>query len=68
MSLELADARIKITHETDAVLEAIHRASGRDRSEIAREVLHAWAEKQIAESVLTMKLLHAKGLSGSAGE
>lgn len=68
MSLELADARIKITQETDAVLEAIHRASGRDRSEIAREVLHAWAEKQIAESVLTMKLLEAKGLSGRGGE
>lgn len=68
MSLELTDARIKITQETDAVLEAMHRASGKDRSEIAREVLHAWAEKQIAESVLTMKLLQAKGLTGSAGE
>lgn len=67
MSLELADARIKITQETDAVLEAIHRASGRDRSEIVREVLHAWAEKQIAESVLTMKLLEAKGLAGRDG-
>lgn len=68
MSLELADARIKITQETDAVLEAIHRATGRDRSEIAREVLHQWAEKQITESVLTMKLLEAKGLSGRVGE
>lgn len=68
MSLDLADARIKITQETDAVLEAMHRATGRDRSEIAREVLHAWAEKQIHESVLTMQLLKAKGLTGSAGE
>lgn len=68
MSLELADARIKITQETDAVLEAMHRATGRDRSEIAREVLHTWAEKQITESVLTMQLLQAKGLTGRAGE
>lgn len=65
MSLELTDARIKITIETDAVLEAMHRASGRDRSEIAREVLHEWASKQIMESALTMKLLKANGISGS---
>lgn len=65
MSLELTDARIKITLETDVVLEAKHRASGRDRSEIAREVLHAWAEKELMESELTMKLLKANGISGS---
>jgi hypothetical protein len=67
MSLELLDARIKITPETDAVLEAVHRATGKDRSEIARDVLHTWAENHIAESVLTMQLLKAKGLSGSGG-
>ena len=40
MSAELKDFRGKITSETDAVLEAINRADGRDKSEIAREVLH----------------------------
>lgn len=68
MSLELTDARIKITLETDAVLEAKHRATGRDRSEIAREVLHAWAEKEIHEAALTTQLLKAKGISGRDGE
>lgn len=43
MSLPLIDFRGKITHETDAVLEALHQACGRDRSEIVREVLADWA-------------------------
>lgn len=64
--LELVDARIKITPETDCVLEAESRASGKDRSEIAREVLNAWAEKRIHESVLLHKLLEGKGLSGES--
>lgn len=68
MSLELVDARVKITQVTDCVLEAESRASGKDRSEIVREVLNAWAEKKVHESVLLNKLLDAKGLSGIVGE
>lgn len=64
--LELVDARIKITPETDCVLESVHRATGKDRSEIAREVLHDWAKQHIEESNVLNKLLEGKGLSGES--
>lgn len=64
MSAELKDFRGKITGETDAVLEAINRASGRDKSEIAREVLHKWAIDQIHTASLITKLADPKGTAG----
>lgn len=39
MSEELKDLRTKVTRRTNAVLEALNRATGRDKSEIAREIL-----------------------------
>lgn len=54
MSQELKDFRGKITAETNAALEAESRISGRDRADIAREILHSWAVKKIhAASILT---------------
>ena len=47
MSIPLIDFRGKITPETDAVLEAIQRSTGRDKSEIAREWMHKIAEREI---------------------
>ncbi len=67
MSLELIDARIKITHEADAVLEALSRTTGRDRSEIAREALDAWAKGKIHEANVLAGMLSTKGLTGIAG-
>lgn len=67
MSLPLIDFRGKITHETDAVLDAIHQATGRDRSEIARDALHAWAELKIHEASLIDSRLRREGLRGIAG-
>lgn len=67
MSAELKDFRGKITTETDAVLEAINRADGRDKSEIAREVLHQWAMSRIHEATILDRLLQAEGLKGIAG-
>lgn len=75
MSIPLVDFRGKITHETDAVLEALHQASGRDRSEIVREVLADWATGKIHEASLIDLRLKREGLrgidggaAGSAGE
>jgi hypothetical protein len=65
MSLDLKDARIKITTETDCVLEAINRVSGRDRSEIVREVMHRWAMEKIHESSVLGSLLAREGLSAA---
>jgi len=64
MSAELKDFRGKITPETDAVLEAINRTTGRDKSEIAREVLHKWASEQIEVAMVLDRLMRAEGLPG----
>lgn len=65
MSIDLKDFRGKITPETDAVLEAINRAGGIERSEIARNVLHEWALQKINEASVLNKLLASEGMLGS---
>lgn len=67
MGIELKDFRGKVTPETDAVLEGISRATGQDRSEIARNVLHKWALEQIHAATVTHRLLQAEGLAGIDG-
>lgn len=66
MSLPLADLRARVTLRTDAVLEARHRSTGRDKSEIAREVLDAWAELEIHASNMLQKTLLREGIDGEA--
>lgn len=64
--IELKDFRGKITPEADCVLEAESRASGKERQEIVREILHAYALQKIdAHSVLT-RLLDAQGIGGES--
>lgn len=67
MGIELKDFRAKVTPETDAVLEGISRATGQDRAEVARAVLHEWAMKQIHAASVTHRLLLAEGLAGIDG-
>jgi hypothetical protein len=67
MSIELTDFRGKITAETHAVLEAVSRTSGRDRSEIVREHMHVWAMEQIHAATVLQGLLRAQGLRGIDG-
>lgn len=62
MSLPLVDFRGKVTPETDAVLEAIQRSTGRDKSEIAREWLHRIALKEIGAAIELQKILEREGL------
>lgn len=64
MSTPLKDFRGKVTAETDAVLEALNRTTGKDKSEIAREVLHRWASEQIHAASVMHRLLQAEGLPG----
>lgn len=61
MSEPLKDFRAKITNEADCVLEALNRATGRDKSEIAREVLHNWALGQIQAASLIKRFLRDEG-------
>lgn len=61
MSLPLIDVRGKITHRTDAVLDALHLATGRDRSELMREALDEWAGLKIHEASLIDQRLRREG-------
>ena len=66
MSEPLKDFRGKITRETDVALQAEARLSGRDRADIAREILHSWAAKKLHEASVLADLALAQGISGSA--
>ena len=67
MSIELKDFRGRITPETDAALDGISRATGQDRQEIVRDILHGWAMKQIHAASVMHRLLQAEGLKGIDG-
>jgi hypothetical protein len=68
VSTELKDFRGKITIETHVALEAEARVSGRDRADIAREILHAWAAKKLHEASVLSGLALAEGIAGSPRE
>jgi len=67
VAAELKDLRAKITPRTNAVLEAINRATGRDKAEIAREILDKWAAEQIHAASLIDRMLAVEGEAGIAG-
>jgi hypothetical protein len=64
MGIELKDFRGRITPEADCVLEAEARVTGKDRQEIVREILHAWAMERIHGASVLNQLLRAEGLRG----
>ena len=61
MSADLHDYRGRITAETHCALEAISRATGQDRQEIVRDLLHKWATEQIHAASVMHRLLQAEG-------
>jgi hypothetical protein len=63
MSLPLRDFRGKISVESDVVLESLHRATGKEKSEIARDVLHEWACRQLEAASVMAKLSAVEGIS-----
>lgn len=65
MSIPLIDLRAKITIETDAVLEAVHRSTGKDKSEVVRDILNKWALSEIHASSLLMSILKSQGISSA---
>jgi predicted DNA-binding protein len=64
MSAPLVDFRGKLTPESDAALDAVARNSGRDKSEIVREIMHSWALEKINEARLLNKALTVAGFAG----
>lgn len=67
MAADLKDFRGKITAETDTALEAESRTSGRERADIAREILHAWAVRKIHDATVLASLARSQGLLGESG-
>lgn len=65
MADELRDLRAKITVQTDAVLDAMSRVRGVDRTEVVREVLHKWALEHVAISTLIDARLRAEGMDAA---
>lgn len=65
MSLPLIDLRAKVTPEADAVLEAIQRSTGKDKSEVVRDVLHKWAVQEIHAASVLHNILHREGITGA---
>lgn len=63
MSAELKDLRTKISIETHCWLEAEARATGRDKPEIVRDILHKHALQKIREADILDGLLKAEGVS-----
>jgi len=65
VALELKDVRWKITGLAWCYLEAESRSTGRDQSEIARVILHEWAENKHRAAIEAEKLLRGEGIAGS---
>ena len=60
---ELIDFRLNVTVETDHYFEALSKATGRCKKELAREELHKLAVKLIHETNIASSYLHSKGLA-----
>jgi len=68
VAADLKDFRGKITALTWCYLEAEHRVSGQDQSEIVREIMHEWAERKHHAAIEAQKLLEAEGIAGNIRE
>ncbi|HET7663875.1 MAG TPA: hypothetical protein VFK31_09580 [Rhodanobacteraceae bacterium] len=67
MGVELKDFRGRITPETHCVLESESRATGRERQEIVRDILHDWALQRIKGASVLDRLLRVEGIEGIGG-
>lgn len=65
MSLPLRDLRTKVSIDTDCALEARARILGKDKAEVARDVLHAWALQEIRAARVVDALLKANNCNGA---
>jgi hypothetical protein len=65
MASDLRDLRTKVSDQTDIALEAHARATGKDKAEIAREILHAWGVEQFHIATLMNRLSRGQGFMGA---
>lgn len=66
MSDPLRDLRAKITTRTWCFLDGEARATGKDLSELVRDILSEWSEVRLHAHIEAHKLLLSEGELGSA--
>lgn len=66
MAVELIDFRTKITVETASVFDAISHATGKDRAEIAREVLAEGAAAELHKATVIVRVCSSEGTGAAA--
>ena len=64
MCTDFADLRAKINRRADAVLTAKSAATGKDKSELVREILDEWAAQELHAATVMHRLLRSEGLAG----
>ncbi len=65
---ELRDVRAKITAVSDQMLDACSRSSGKDKSELIREIVHAWYLNKWNEHQMIARLFRGReGADGAPG-
>lgn len=64
---ELRDYRGRISVLADVAIDAEAKSTGRERQEIVREILDAWAVQKVHAASLLQAALDAEGLSGIVG-
>jgi hypothetical protein len=65
MASDLRDLRTKVSERADIALEAHARAQGKDKAEIARQVLDAWGVEQFHIATLMGRLSRGQGFMGA---
>lgn len=68
MSVDLRDFRGKITRLAWCCIEARHRATGKEHSEIVREILDDWARVERHAAIEQQNLVASEGIKGNGRE
>lgn len=66
MAADLLDLRAKVTVQTHCALTAYSRAHGVDLSELVRDILDKWSDRQIHGATILVRCLKAKGEGAAA--
>ena len=65
---DLIDSRCKLTAESNQMLEAHARATGKDKSELIREIVHDWYEAEFRKYRMIRLLVDPPKGTGAARE
>ena len=68
MALDLKDLRVKLTVEGWAAVQAEAEVSGREMSEVVRELVHRFYLERSRAAILLNQVLEREGLTGIQGE